>query len=65
MTKFRQAPPNHFKGMDRISIHEDTDGDGVYDQHKIFVDELNIAFVIRGGSRRSLCHESSVSLVLS
>ncbi len=23
------APPNHFKGQDKITIHEDTDGDGV------------------------------------
>ncbi len=50
--KVPPAPPHHFKGTDRISIHEDTDGDGVYDQHKIFVDELNIAssFAVgRGG----------------
>ena len=50
--KVPPAPPNHDKGTDRISIHEDTDGDGVYDQHKIFVDELNLAtsFAIgRGG----------------
>jgi putative heme-binding domain-containing protein len=38
-----KAPPNHVKGRDRISIHEDTDGDGVYDAHKVFVDGLNIA----------------------
>ena len=36
-------PPNHFVGKDRISIHEDTNGDGRYDSHKIFVDGLNIA----------------------
>ncbi|MEZ6031842.1 MAG: c-type cytochrome [Planctomycetaceae bacterium] len=50
--KVPPAPPNHDKGADRISIHEDTDGDGVYDNHKIFVDELNLAtsFAIgRGG----------------
>lgn len=41
--KVPPAPPNHDRGADRISIHEDTDGDGVYDAHKIFVDELNIA----------------------
>ena len=41
--KVPPAPPNHDKGRDRISIHEDTDGDGVYDQHKIFVDGLNLA----------------------
>jgi putative heme-binding domain-containing protein len=50
--KVPPAPPNHDKGTDRISIHEDTDGDGVYDKHKTFVDELNLAtsFAIgRGG----------------
>jgi len=47
-----QAPPNHTRGRDRISIHEDTDGDGVYDRHKIFVDGLNLATSVaigRGG----------------
>jgi putative heme-binding domain-containing protein len=50
--KVPPAPPNHDKGSDRISVHEDTDGDGVYDKHRIFVDELNLAtsFAIgRGG----------------
>ena len=41
--KIPQAPPNHVPGADRISIHEDTDGDGVYDVHTVFVDGLNIA----------------------
>ena len=41
--KVPKAPPNHDKGRDRISIHEDTDGDGVYDKHKVFVDGLNLA----------------------
>ena len=50
--KVPSAPPHHDKGADRISVHEDTDGDGIYDQHKTFVDELNLAtsFAIgRGG----------------
>jgi putative membrane-bound dehydrogenase-like protein len=45
-------PPNHFVGKDRVSIHEDTDGDGRFDAHKVFVDGLNIATSIalgRGG----------------
>lgn len=42
-------PPNHFKGMDRISIHEDTNGDGKYDKHKTFVDDLNIAITAAKG----------------
>ncbi|MFN3158959.1 MAG: PVC-type heme-binding CxxCH protein [Rubinisphaera brasiliensis] len=42
-------PPHHHKGMDRISIHEDTDGDGKYDTHKNFVDGLNIASAMAPG----------------
>ncbi len=41
--KVPEPPPRGVKGLDRISIHEDTDGDGVYDKHKVFVDGLNIA----------------------
>lgn len=37
------APPNHDRGADIISVHEDTDGDGVYDKHKVFADGLNMA----------------------
>ncbi|MFT7638881.1 MAG: putative membrane-bound dehydrogenase-like protein, partial [Pirellulaceae bacterium] len=37
------APPHHFPGEDRISIHEDTDGDGRYDKHKTFVSGLSLA----------------------
>ncbi|MBL9162722.1 MAG: c-type cytochrome [Planctomycetaceae bacterium] len=41
-------PPPHaadspFRGRDRISIHEDSDGDGCFDQHKVFLDGLNLA----------------------
>lgn len=46
------APPHHDRGADRISIHEDSDGDGIYDSHRVFVDGLNLAtsFAIgRGG----------------
>src|SRR5690606_13941240 len=41
--KTPQPPPNHVRGLDRISIHEDVDGDGVYDRHKTFVQGLNVA----------------------
>src|SRR5690606_23711445 len=41
--KVPPPPPQHFRGRDRISIHTDTDGDGGYDKHQVFVDELNIA----------------------
>jgi putative membrane-bound dehydrogenase-like protein len=46
-------PPRHVRGKDKITIHEDTDGDGVYDRHKTFVDGLNIATSValgRGGA---------------
>ena len=45
-------PPHHFKGLDRISVHEDGDGDGTFESHKVFVDGLNIATSVafgRGG----------------
>ncbi|MDP1564498.1 MAG: c-type cytochrome [Pirellulaceae bacterium] len=41
-------PPPHaddspFRGRDQITIHEDTNGDGVFDQHRVFLDGLNLA----------------------
>jgi putative membrane-bound dehydrogenase-like protein len=45
-------PPHGTPGKDRISIHEDTNGDGTFDSHKVFVDGLNIVTSIcrgRGG----------------
>ncbi len=41
--KVPPAPPHHFPGRDKITIHEDTDGDGKFDKHKTFVEGLNIA----------------------
>jgi putative membrane-bound dehydrogenase-like protein len=41
--KVPKAPPHHEKGLDRISVHEDTNGDGVYDKHKVVIDGLSIA----------------------
>ena len=43
------APPNHVRGRDKITIHEDTDGDGVYDRHKTFLDGLNIVTSLAHG----------------
>lgn len=43
------APPHHFKGADRISVHEDSDGDGTFDQHKVFLDGLNIVTAVERG----------------
>lgn len=43
-------PPNHDRGADIISVHEDTDGDGVYDSHKNVIEGLNMAnAVLHGG----------------
>ncbi|NOS70892.1 MAG: c-type cytochrome [Verrucomicrobia bacterium] len=45
-------PPNHFKGLDRITILEDPKGDGVFSQAKDFVSDLNMARSVvtgRGG----------------
>ena len=39
-------PPGHPEftpGLDRISIHEDTDGDGSFDKSKVFVEGLSFA----------------------
>jgi len=50
--KIPEAPPNHERGRDKITIHEDTDGDGAFDKHKTFVDGLNLATAVeigRGG----------------
>lgn len=37
------APPHHTPGADLISVHEDTDGDGIYDRHKNVLSGLNMA----------------------
>jgi putative membrane-bound dehydrogenase-like protein len=37
------APPNHFPGADKITIHEDTDGDGQLDKHTTFLEGLSLA----------------------
>lgn len=50
--KVPPPPPNHFKGKDRITILEDTNGDGIFDKAKDFVSDLNIARSVvtgRGG----------------
>ena len=51
--KMPPPPPNHFRGKDKITIHEDTNGDGVFDKHKTFLDGLNMARSVitgRGGA---------------
>jgi hypothetical protein len=43
------APPNHVRGADKITIHEDQDGDGKFESHKTFLDGLNLATSIEFG----------------
>ncbi|MBS0260921.1 MAG: c-type cytochrome [Planctomycetes bacterium] len=40
--KVPAPPPHHFPGLDRISIHEDSDGDGKFDRHTVFVEGLSL-----------------------
>ena len=50
--KIPPAPPNHDRGADKITILEDTNGDGIFDSHKDFLSGLNIASSVavgRGG----------------
>ena len=47
--KVPQPPPHHIPGKDRISIHESTRGDGVFDKHTIFVDGLSIVTAVERG----------------
>ena len=37
------APPKNYPGKSKITIHEDTDGDGKYDLHKTFAEGLDLA----------------------
>ncbi len=49
---YRKPEHKKFIGQDRITFHEDTDGDGQYDKHGVFVEGLNLATSIafgRGG----------------
>jgi putative heme-binding domain-containing protein len=50
--KVPPPPPRHFRGADRITIHESSRGDGVFDRAKVFVEGLNITTAVlpgRGG----------------
>ena len=47
-------PPPHaegspFRGRDKITIHEDSDGDGQFDRHKVFLEGLNLATSVAHG----------------
>ncbi|MEQ9072009.1 MAG: ThuA domain-containing protein, partial [Gimesia chilikensis] len=47
--KVPQAPPNHVKGADKISVLEDTDGDGTFDKIKDVITGLNIVSAVTVG----------------
>jgi putative membrane-bound dehydrogenase-like protein len=50
--KVPAAPPNHVKGADKITVLEDTNGDGRFDKAKDVITGLNIATAVtvgRGG----------------
>jgi putative heme-binding domain-containing protein len=47
--KVPPPPPHHFPGKDKITIHEDTTGNGIFDKHTTFVDRLNIATAVTRG----------------
>jgi putative heme-binding domain-containing protein len=50
--KVPASPPGHERGHDKVTIHEDSDGDGTFDRTKTFVDGLSIctaALPGRGG----------------
>jgi putative membrane-bound dehydrogenase-like protein len=40
--KIPPPPPHHFRGADKITWHEDTDGDGRFDRHATFVEGLSL-----------------------
>lgn len=42
-------PPFGTPGIDRISIHEDRDGNGSFEHHSVFLDDLNLATSIARG----------------
>ena len=42
-------PPNHFRGRDKITIHESSRNDGVFDRQRVFLDGLSIATSLERG----------------
>ncbi len=47
--KVSPPPPNHFRGKDIVSIHEDTTGTGAYDKHTVFLEGMNIVTSVAHG----------------
>jgi len=42
-------PPNHIRGLDRITVFEDMDANGTYESHHDVMDDLNIATSVLTG----------------
>jgi putative membrane-bound dehydrogenase-like protein len=47
--KVPPPPPHQFVGQDKITIHESTRGDGVFDRHETFLAGLNLATAVARG----------------
>lgn len=47
--KVPPPPPHQIPGHDRITIHESTKGNGVYDKHTTFIDGLSICTAVERG----------------
>lgn len=47
--KVPDPPPHGTPGADKITVHEDTDGDGLYDSHKDVITGLNIVSSVQVG----------------
>lgn len=47
--KVPPPPPHHDRGVDKITIHEDCDGDGIFETHKVFLDGLNMVTAVERG----------------
>lgn len=47
--KVPPPPPQGARGADRISIHEDADGDGIYEKHRVFLNGLNLCSAVEHG----------------
>jgi putative heme-binding domain-containing protein len=47
--KVPPPPPRHFRGADKITIHESTKGDGTFDKTTVFVEGLNITTAVQPG----------------
>ncbi len=48
--KIPEPPPKGVKGLDKVTVHEDTDGDGIYDTSKDVITGLNIASSVQVGN---------------